>query len=190
MKSLLFKLFIGKNLPAFGRAIAQLIVGAILASVLYDVAASLPGMSPIPGEDPALVDAFNQTTPAAEQIADGLDMEEIVKLVVAFAILWISRLNSFLRARNLDWLAQMIGWLIGRSIPSVCRCLMDLLSGGLLYIGIAKADAPGATLATVITAVLAWIASRISSAMEDAKRNPIPRAVPVEDPYDADPFAR
>ena len=190
MKSLLFKLFIGKNLPAFGRAIAQLIVGAILASVLYHGAASLPGMSPIPGEDPALVDAYHQTAPAADQIADGLDMEELVKVLVAFTILWVSRLNSFLRARNLDWLAKIIGWLIGRSIPSLCRTLMDVAAGGLLYLGIAKADAPGATLVTVITAVLAWIASRLSSALEDGKRNPVLRAVPVEDPYDVDPYVR
>ncbi len=185
MKSLLFKIFVGKNAPALGRALAQFIVGAILASVLYAWHGSALPESPIPGADPALVEAFDATAPSADEIRDGLDMQETVKVVMAFFILWVSRLTSFLRARNLDWLAQMIGWIIGRSIPSLFRCLMDVASGGLLYIGIAKADAPQATLVSVISAMVLWIASRISSAIEDGKRNPVPLAF---DPLDADPF--
>lgn len=187
MKALILKLLVGKNAPALGRALAQLLAGAILASVLFAAGAS-PDLPPIAGDDPALVEAYRDTAPSAAEIRDGLDVSELVRILVAFLIVWVARLNSWLRARNLDWLAKAIGFLVGRSVPSLIRCLMDVAAGGLLYLGIARPDVAAMPLAGVGEALILFAASRLFSAIEDGNRNPV-RALPL-DPYDADPFAR
>lgn len=186
MKAILFKLFVGKNAAALGRALAQLIAGAILASVLFH-GGEVPDLSPVPGTDPAIADAYRETAPTAEELRDGMTVEELARVAMAFLLVWAARFISYLRGRNLDWLASILGWIIGRSIPSLMRCLMDVAAGGLLYLGIAKPEAATMPLASVIAALILWIASRLSSALEDGVRNPVTRAVPVG-VYDDDPF--
>jgi hypothetical protein len=187
MKSLLFKILVGKNAPSLGRALAALVVGAILASVLF-ASGSSPELPPIPGDDPALVEAYQQHVPSAAEVRDGLTVDELVRVAIAFLIFWVARLNSWLRARNLDWLAKAIGFLIGRSIPSLIRSLMDVAAGGLLYLGIARPEAAHMPLAGVGEALILFVASRVFSAIEDGKRNPV--LAKISDIYDADPFAR
>lgn len=185
LKSLLFKVLVGKNAPSLGRALAAIVVGAILASVLF--ANGTPELPPIPGDDPALIEAYQEHAPSAAEVRDGLTVDELVRVGIAFLIFWVARLNSWLRARNLDWLAKAIGFLIGRSIPSLIRSLMDVAAGGLLYLGIVQPDLAHLPLGAVGEALILFVASRLFSAIEDGKRNPVPA---VGDPYDADPFAR
>jgi len=170
--NLIKKIIIGKNAPAWGRAIVQVIVGAILASVLY---ANLPEGADFPVPlDPALVEAGDAVHVPQDQVEDGLTVDEGMKLLMAFILLWVSRFVSYVRARNLGWLADSIGWLIGRSIPSLLRTGADVLAGFFGYIGFVNFGDPGAAdLGAIIGAIILYVFSRISSATEDQKRNPV-----------------
>lgn len=171
MKSLIFKLFVGKNSASLGRAAATMLGGVILGSVLYS-SGNLPDILAHPApDDVVLADAFNEVVPSADEVKDGLTVEETVRTGFGFLLIWVSAFISYLRAKNLDWLANILGPLIGRSIPSLVRRSMTAVSGMLLYLGIqGSTDLP---LAGVGESIILFVLGRALSAWEDGKRNPV-----------------
>lgn len=173
------KMFVGKNAPALGRAMANWVAGLFLASVLFN---STAGMADVLATtegaqiDPALAEAFDQVAVPREEVEDGLTVEETVRLLFAFALAWVSRLNSWLRAKNKDWLANAVGFVIGRSIWSLFRFALELVSGAVAFLAINPDATPEALSAMPLAgfgeALILFCLGRLLSAIEDGKRNP------------------
>lgn len=171
MKALLLKLFVGKNAPSLARALVTMFGGFILGSVLYTAGALPDGLLYPSPEDAALAEAYNNVVPGQAEVSDGLTVEETVRVAFGFLLIWVARLTSYLRAKHLDWLANIIGLVIGRSVPSLLRSAMTATSGLLLYIGVTAS--PNLPLAGVGEAFILFVLGRVFSAIEDGKRNPV-----------------
>jgi len=162
--------FVGKNVPSLARALVTMLGTLLLASGLFD-----PAGVPL---DPALADAAGQVEAVTpDQVKDGLTVGETVQVVMGILLLWASRLNSFLRAKNLDGVAKALGWLIGRSVPSLIRAGLTSCSALLAYLTATPDVAPDVIanhpLSSIAAAVLTFGLGRVMSAIEDGKRNPV-----------------
>ena len=172
MKDKLLKLIIGKNLPHVARVLVTALGAFILTGQMF---------TGDPALDPTVGDAVEQIgVPSAEQVKDGLTIGEIVSWVSGILLMWASRAISYARAKKLDWLANLIGPLIGRSLPSFGRAALVAIAGALARFTAQPELAPEVLAdqpaANVIGAVLLVLLSNVFSATEDAKRNPVPVA--------------
>lgn len=170
LKNKVIALIVGKNLPHLARLIATWLGSLLLLTPLFSSNAH-----PL---DPSLVDVAGSIhAPSAAAVQDGLTMGEISATIAGLLAIWASRLISWFRAKNLDWLGSKIGFLIGRSLPSLGRAILVGISALLARSGIQPDAAPDALskmpLANLIGAVLAVLIANLMSATEDAKRNPI-----------------
>jgi hypothetical protein len=171
MKAMLFKLFVGKNSASLARAAATMLGGVILGSALYSADALPDGLLYPSPEDAALAEAYNDVVPGEAAVKDGLTVDETVRIGFGFLLIWVARLTSYIRAKNLDWLANIIGLVIGRSVPSLLRSAMTATSGLLLYLGIK--GSPDLPLAGIGEAIILFVLGRVFSSIEDGKRNPV-----------------
>jgi len=110
-------------------------------------------------------------------VKDGLTVNEMVGTVLGLTAIWASAFVSWLRAKNLSWLANILGPIIGRSLPSFGRRLLVILAG-LLARATAQPELAPDVLAQMplvnILGTLGLVAlANWSSATEDAKRNPV-----------------
>lgn len=170
MKDLLYNLVIGKNLPHAGRWLATFVGSLFLTGALFS-----PETTAL---DASLADAaIAVQAPSAAQVEDGLTVQETFGTIGGFLLIWGSRLVSFFRAKNLDWVARIFGVFIGRSIPSGLRALMVIAAGALARFTAQPELAPEVLaqmpLANVLTAIALVIFANLTSATEDAKRNPV-----------------
>jgi len=170
MKDKLLKLIVGKNLPHLARVAITALGAWLLTGALFS-----PDTTAL---DPAIGDAIAEVhAPSAEQVRDGLDIGEIFGVVGGTFLIWLSGFLSYLRGRNYDWLANWLGPIIGRSLPSLLRAGMTVLAAAFARFTAQPELAPEAfaqmPAATAIGAVLLVIANNVFSASEDAKRNPV-----------------
>lgn len=173
MKNKIIKAVIGKNLPHVARVLMTALGAFILAGPMFT--------GDVPALDSTLGDAAEQVgVPSAEQVKDGLTNGEIAGWFSGILLMWASRAISYARAKKLDWLANLIGPLIGRSLPSLIRAGLVAVAGALARFTAQPELAPDALAdqpaANVIGAVLLVLLSNVFSATEDAKRNPVPVA--------------
>jgi hypothetical protein len=166
----LIKFIVGKNAASLGRAIATFVGTLLLSTALFD-----PAGVPI---DPALADAAGQVPAVTvDQVKDGLDVQETLNIILGTLLLWASRLVSWLRAKNKDGLAKWLGWLIGRSVPSLMRFLLTGASALVAYLtanpGVAPEWIKEQPLSWVFVSLVTFALARFNSATEDAKRNPV-----------------
>lgn len=184
MKSLklwIVRAFIGKNAASYGRALTHLLAGLILSSVLFQSGAVDLSGAPIPGSaaiDPDLREAADAVAVSRAEIEDGLTPEELVKVILGIALAWLSRVFSWLRARNLDVVAKVLGFIIGRSIWSLVRFLLESMAGAFVYFGVMPGASPealaGMPVPDLLSALILFVSARLLSGTEDAKRNPNP----------------
>lgn len=161
---------VGKNLPHLVRLIMTWLGAFILAGPVFD-----SGGIPL---DPALADAaIAAGVPAAAQVQDGLTVGEVFSVVSGMLLIWGSRLMSLVRASRVDWLAGIIGPLIGRSLPSLLRAALVAVSGFLVrYTGegaFGVDSLSGANVGAVVLAVLSVLFANWFSHVEDGNRNPV-----------------
>lgn len=177
LKAWIVKAWIGKNAPSYGRAVTQVLAGLILTSFLFTGDVDLTT-----GLDADIAPEFQG---AAELVAisraeveDGLTFEELAKLLAMAVLAWATRVVSWLRAKNLDGLARVFGWLIGRSIWSFVRFLLEMAAGAMLYFGIMPEASPDLVAALPVdqflSALILFVSARLLSGAEDSGRNQIP----------------
>lgn len=165
IKTWIINAFVGKNAASWGRSVSTWLGGLLLASALFS---STP--API---DPSLGDAVVAVqAPLADQVTDGLTVEEGFRAGAGLLLIWLSRLISWFRARKLDWLANAMGFLIGRSADSAIRAAMTAVSGLLTYIG--YTGGLKGHLGELAGAVILYVVARLYSAAQDSKANPVP----------------
>lgn len=172
MKALL-KLVVGKNIPHIARVVVTFVGGLLLATPLFspDTVALDPGVGSAITEIGA---------PSAAEVKDGLNVGELIGAGLGLVAIWVSAFVSYLRAKNYDWLANLIGPLIGRSLPSLGRRVLVILAALLARASAQPEMAPEALanlpVATALGSVLLVAFANLWSATEDAKRNPVPPA--------------
>lgn len=170
MKEKLLKLLVGKNLPHLARVACTALGAWLLTGALFSP--ETVALDPSLG---AAVEAIG--APSVAQVEDGLNVGELVAAIGGALLIWVSRLLSWLRAKNYDWLANIIGPLIGRSLPSLLRAGMTSLAVVLARFAVEPGVAPEALadkpLASVLGAVAIVLFNNFLSATEDAKRNPV-----------------
>lgn len=170
MKEKLIQLVVGKNIPHLARVAITALGAWLLTGSLFS-----PDTVAL---DPSIGDAIVEVqAPSAEQVQTGLEVKEIFGIIGGFGLIWLSRFLSYLRAKKLDWLANWIGPLIGRSLPSLLRAGMTIAAAAFARFTAQPDLAPEAfadmPLASALAAGLLIVANNIFSATEDAKRNPI-----------------
>ena len=165
IKTWIINAIVGKNAASWGRAVSTWIGGLLLASALFS---STP--TPI---DPSLGDAVVAVNaPLADQVTDGLTVEEGFRAAAGILLILFSRMISWLRARKLDWLGNSLGFLAGRSADSAIRAAMTAASGLLTYIG--YTGGLKGSVGELATAAILFVVARLYSALQDSKANPVP----------------
>jgi len=166
---ILLKVLIGKNSASLIRRIVTWI-GAILVGVAIKVGGH-PDAEPIPGV----------TLPGAGDLSGDMSVGDMLTAIIGVLLIWVSRFMSFLRARNLDWVAEWVGPLIGRSVPQLLGAGLAVVSGILGYVGyqdMEGTDLGTMPVTTLVGAVVAWMASAALSAFEDGTRNQVETSPP------------
>ncbi len=171
MKTQLIKFIIGKNTASLARAAATFVGSLLLASALFN--GEGVALDPSIGGDAAV----QANAPDAAAVKDGLTLGELASGTAGLILIWGSRFVSWLRARNLGWAARGVGFLIGRSVPSLIRAMLTAFAGGLAYLTGNPAEAPEVVaehpVASVFAAMISFGMARWMSATEDAERNPV-----------------
>jgi len=171
IKQFIFKSFIGKNIPTGARAITTFLASSLLIApsvtkIFYD------------GEiEPELAEAHQSIQVTKDEVNDGLTVGEVVRLIAGASIAWASAFISWSRARKLDWLGKNLGFLFGRSVDSLVRRLLTLISGGIAYLSSNPEMAPeiiaNHPVESVIASILTFASGRLISAFIDSGKNPI-----------------
>lgn len=155
---------VGKNSAHIARKISTWIGGLLMVSVAYPI-------------DPAIAtEGFENLTPA--EINDGLTMGELFRGIIGFAMFGASRAMSFLRARNLDWLAKWFGLLVGRSVHSLLRALLTVTSSFFVWIGFNGGTEEGllaSPVTNIIGGIITLLATGLYSSIQDSRKNPVAR---------------
>jgi len=151
---------VGKNSAHIARKIQTFIGGFLLSSALFK-----------PGSIDGAIELEGYTPLIPAEISDGLTTGETMRAIIGFILIWASRVISYLRARNLDWAAEWVGLLIGRSVHSLARALMTVYAAMLGYLGI-QGD-QGMDLEKLLTAAIVLVVNGIYSKWQDEQANPI-----------------
>lgn len=171
--TVLFKLLIGKNLPHLSRRLATFVGGLLIASVLFvQNSVEFPTeFQPIPGESIAL------PSPSEAEVRDGVSVGELLRVVIGVVMVFAARVTSFLRAKNLGVVANVLGPLIGRSLPSLFRAGLTLAASFLAFLtgmtGFDLGEIEGMQVTAFVGFIMSWLATSLLSMIEDGKRNPI-----------------
>jgi len=170
MKKFALKILVGKNIPHLARLAMTALGSLILTSSLFS-----PETVAL---DPALGEAATQIqVPSEAEVKDGLTGGELAGVALGLLLVWASRLLSFARAQNLDWLAKIAGPFIGRSVPSLFRAILIAIGAAGAWFTKEPAAAPEVIadhpLSTLLASVMSVLFANFLSSTEDAKRNPV-----------------
>lgn len=151
---------VGKNAAHIARKLQTFIGGFLLSSALFEPGSIDSAINP---------DGYIPLIPG--EISDGLTTGETVRAIIGFILIWGSRVISYLRARNLDWAAEWVGLLIGRSIHSLTRALMTVYASILAYLGIQGGESMD--IEKLLTAAIVLVVNGIYSKWQDEQDNPV-----------------
>lgn len=170
MKEFIIKLIVGKNLPHLGRVAVTALGSLLLSTALFSPETA--ALDSTLGEAVELIGA-----PAASDIDEGVTFGEFARAILGIGLIWFSRFLSYLRAKNLDWLANLVGPLLGRSVPSLIRALLVGVGTTMAYFTKEPSAAPeilaDQPVASLVTAAGSFLLANFLSGTEDAKRNPV-----------------
>lgn len=170
MKLKLLNLVVGKNISRITRVLLTGLGALLLSLPLFDPSgialdASLGETAEEIGGVPAEKIEAGETT-----------VGDFFTIVGGMLLLWSSRIISRFRAQN-PQVAGWLGWIIGRSIPSLIRAGLTA-TGVFLARWLGTDAAPEAVadlpLSQVLALALPILIGNIFSAIEDGKKNPKP----------------
>ncbi|MGE0412003.1 MAG: hypothetical protein AB7I98_03975 [Verrucomicrobiales bacterium] len=184
LKEILLKSLIGKNAPHLGRRIATFVGSLLLLTAPFsatpqpldpaiaDVAVEEGGHIESAAQGDTIAEEIN--LPSVAEVNDGLTTSEIIHWGGGFLLILGSRVTSFLRAKNVGWLANIFGFLIGRGVHSAVRAGMTGLSAYLTVRGFTPNGDGSFGLAELLSAGLVWGATGLYSWWQDGRQNPVP----------------
>lgn len=168
----LLKYFVGKNIPHLARKIQTFVGGILIGSVVLVPSAVDPTL--IEGAGPDVV------LPSAEEVASldpgNLTFGETIRLIMGMIMIWASRIMSWLRSRNRDWIADWFGLFVGRSLDSLGRAALTGMAGVMAWLSAQNfdpADLENAPLSSLFVALLGWMLASWSSSTQDRSLNPV-----------------
>lgn len=146
----LIRPLIGKNVPSLARSLATLIGSGLVTIGALE----------------------------ASQVADGVQVGELFQILTGLALVGISRLSSWLRAKEgisssvISPIVESIGPVVGRSVSSFLRAAMTTVAGWLAAAGLVEEGTTGPQLSnldieTIISAALVFLLARVFSFIQD-----------------------